>query len=60
MYSAKDTRTYAFRYGDSVEVHFGEYSVEEVPKDIAIEALELIIRCLEEKQDKIEAEIRDM
>lgn len=60
LYSAKDTRTYAFRYGDSVEVCFGEYSVEEVPKDIAIEALELIIRCLEEKQNKIEAEIRDM
>lgn len=60
LHSAKDTRTYAFRYGNSVEVRFGEYSVEEVPKDIAIEALELIIRCLEEKQNKIEAEIKAM
>ena len=60
LHSAKDTRTYAFRYGNSVEVRFGEYSVEEVPKDIAIEALELIIRCPEEKQNKIEAEIKAM
>ena len=60
LHSAKDTRTYAFRYGDSFEVRFGEYSVEMVPVDIAEEALDMIIKRLEEKQDKIEAEIKAM
>lgn len=55
--AAKDTRTYAFRYGDSFEVRFGEYSVEAVPKDIAEEALNLIIKRLAERCDKITAEI---
>lgn len=60
LYAAKDARTYGFRYGDSFEVRFGEYSVEMVPVDIAEEALDMIIKRLEEKQDKIEAEIKAM
>ena len=60
LHTAKDARTYAFRHGDSFEVRFGEYSVEMVPVDIAEEALDMIIKRLEEKQDKIEAEIKAM
>lgn len=57
LYAATDTHTYAFRHGNSFKVSFCEYSVEAVPKDIAIEALELIIKRLEEKYKKITAEI---
>lgn len=60
LHTAKDAHTYAFRYGDSFEVRFGEYSVEEVPKDIAVEALDLIIKRLEGECNKIEAEIEAM
>lgn len=58
--AAKDARTYAFRYGDLYEVSFGEYSIESVPKDIAVEAIELIIKRLESKCNKIETEILAM
>ena len=60
LHTAKDARTYAFRHGDSFEVRFGEYSVEEVPRDIAVEAIELIIKRLEGECNKIEAEIKAM
>lgn len=60
LHAAKDARTYAFRYGDSFEVRFGEYSVEEVPVDIAEKALDMIIKRLEGECNKIEAEIKAM
>lgn len=60
LHTAKDARTYAFRHGVSFEVRFGEYSIEMVPVNIAEEALNLIIKRLAERHDKITAEIKAM